>query len=169
MLFRSCLGVVEVRRSPEEESSQEDAQVLALVAAGLGALIQDARFTGCPMIQRCDVDERAGQHLADLSVLYEVGRTISSTLDLDQVLELLGRLAAKALRARTAILRMTEEETGELRLTSRFDAEGGPDFAVVDALLAERVQREAAPALIPDVGRETRLGDHVGSVTGSAL
>jgi len=164
-----CLGVVEVRRSPEEESSQEDAQVLALVAAGLGAMIQGARFTGCPMIQRGDVDERAGQHLADLSVLYEVGRAISSTLDLDQVLELLGRLAAKALRARTAILRMAEGGAGELRLTSRFDAEGGPDVAGVDALLAERVRREAAPALIPDIGREARLADHAGSVTGSAL
>jgi len=120
------------------------------------------------MIQRGDVDERAGQHLADLSVLYEVGRAISSTLDLDQVLELLGRLAAKALRARTAILRMAEGDAGELRLTSRFDAEGAPDVAGVDALLAERVRREAAPALIPDIGREARLADHAGSVTGSA-
>ena len=34
-----CLGVVELRRSPEEESSPEDAQVLALAAAGLGAMI----------------------------------------------------------------------------------------------------------------------------------
>ncbi len=164
-----CLGVVEVRRSPEVEFSQEDAQVLAMVASGLGPMLQDARFPGCSMFHSCDVYGQARQHLAELSVLYEVGQAISSTLDLTQVLELLARLAAKALRARTGILRMAEGEAGELRVATRFDAEGGPDVAEVDALLAERVRREAAPALTPDLRQEGRLADHAGSVTGSGL
>jgi hypothetical protein len=122
-----------------------------------------------PREQAGEFYEQARQHLAEQSVLYEVGRAISSTLDLHQVLELLARLAAKALQARAAILRMAEGEASALRLVSRFDAQGGPDVAAVDALLAERVRREAAPALIPDVSQEGRLADQAGSVTGSAL
>ena len=164
-----CLGVVELRQSPEVEFSQEDAQLLAMVASGLGPMIQGARIPGCPMFHSCDVYEQARQHTAELSMLYEVGRAIGSTLDLTQVLELLARLATKALRAQTGILRMAEGEAGELRVAGRFDAEGGPDVAGVDALLAERVRRDAAPALIPDLGQEGRLADHAGSVTGSGL
>ncbi|HSD51597.1 MAG TPA: GAF domain-containing protein [Candidatus Methylomirabilis sp.] len=163
------LGVVEVRRSPEAEFSQEDLQVLEAMGSGLGALLRDVQLSGCAVFPTCEFYEQTRQHLAEQSVLYEVGRAISSTLDLHQVLELLARLAAKALQARAAILRMTEGEAAALRLVSRFDAQGGPDVAAVDTLLAEQVRREAAPALIPDVRQEGRLADQAGSVTGPAL
>jgi len=163
------LGRVEVRRAPGADFSQEELQALEAMGSGLGVLIRDVSLTGCAVFPSCEFYEQARRHLAEQSVLYEVGRAIGSTLDLNQVLELLARLAAQGLQARTAILRMVEDEGGALRPASRFDAGGGPDVAVVDALLAERVRREAAPALIPDLSQEARLADHAGSVTGSAL
>src|SRR5208337_2598526 len=49
------------------------------------------------------------------STLYEVGYALSSTLDFHQVLQSITRLAATALRARTAILRLAVGETAALR------------------------------------------------------
>ncbi len=163
------LGVVEVRRIPEGEFSEEEVQVLEVMGAGLGALIQDAQLPGCAVIPSCEFSEQSRQHLTEQSVLYEVGRAISSTLDLHQVVELLVRLAAKALQAKAAVLRMVEGGAGDLRVASRFDAEAGPDAIRVDALLAERVRREAAPALVPDLRGDVRLAEGAGGEAGSAL
>jgi signal transduction histidine kinase len=164
-----CLGVVEVRRSSGAEFSQEEAEGLQRVASGLAELIQCAPITGCSLFQSCETYDQARQRLAELSVLYEAGRIVSATLDLSQVLESVARLAAKALKARTAILRLADGETGDLQPVSRFDTEGGVAFASADGQLAEAVRREATPALIPDLRQDARFALQAGDQPASAL
>jgi signal transduction histidine kinase len=112
--------------------------------------------------------EQAAQHLAELSVLSEAWRAITATLDLAKVSELIVHLAATTLRARTGILRLADPETGELQMTSRFDAGGGSARAGADTVLAELVRREAAPTLIPDLRQDPRFAGQGGEAA-SAL
>jgi GAF domain-containing protein len=109
------------------------------------------------------------QRLEELSLLYEVWRAVSSTLDLAKASDLIARTAATTLRARSAILRLVEGEAGDLRLASRFDVEGGSACASADGALAEVVRRDAAPVLIPDLRQDPRFAAQVGSEAAPAL
>ncbi len=111
----------------------------------------------------------AEERLAELSVLYEVGRAVSSTLDLSEVVDLATRSVATALRARTAILRLADGEAGELRVASRHDVDGGTESACVDEWLAEDVRRAAAPILIPDLRQDARFAGRAGDEIAAAL
>lgn len=164
-----CLGVVEVRRAPDVSFSQEEAEVLEVVATSLAQLLRAAFLTGCPLLHGCAVYNQASQRLAEVSALYEVGRTLSSTLDLSQVLQSSTRLVTMALRARTAILRLVDSETGELRPASRFDHEAGTAFATADGPLAEMVRQDRAPVLIPDLRQAPPFANHAGSEPASAI
>jgi hypothetical protein len=60
-------------------------------------------------------------------------------------------------------------ETGQLRLASRFDVEGGAACAGADGPLAETVRQGAAPVLIPDLRQSPQFAAHAGSEPASAL
>jgi signal transduction histidine kinase len=90
-------------------------------------------------------------------------------LELSKVLELVPRMAATALQARTAILRLADAATGELREVSRWDSGGGAAFAGADTLLAETVRGEAVPALIANLQQDVRFAAVAGSEVAPAL
>jgi len=131
-----CLGAIEVRRDPTIDFTEEDAGTLEAVAAGMSRPIQAVLAAGCVLERGCEVYGEARQRLAELSVLHQVGRTVSSTLDLSQVLQSVTRLAATVLKARTAVLRLVEHETGVLSLVSRFEEDVGATSAGADGPLA---------------------------------
>jgi hypothetical protein len=165
----ACLGVVELRRDPDGSFSEEEIEVLEVAASRLAQPIRAAFLTGCPLEGGCEVYDQASHRLKEVSALYEVGRALSSTLDLSQVLHAVTRLVGKALKARTAVLRLVDTETGQLRLASRFDIEEGAPCAVADAQLAERVRQEKAPVLLSDLRQIPPLADHAGGGPGSAM
>ncbi|MBI4736579.1 MAG: GAF domain-containing protein, partial [candidate division NC10 bacterium] len=111
----------------------------------------------------------AEQRLEELSLLYDAWRAISATLDLGRLSELIARTAATTLRAGTALLRLADSETGELRVASRFDADGGAPCAAADGPVAEAVRREAAPILLPDLRQDARFAALAGSEGAPAL
>jgi GAF domain-containing protein len=111
----------------------------------------------------------AEQRLEELSLLYEAWRAISATLDLGRISEVIARTAATTLRARTAILRLADGDTGGLRVAARFDADGGVPCAAADGPVAEAVRREAAPVLLPDLRQDARFAALVGSEGAPAL
>ncbi|MFI5339124.1 MAG: GAF domain-containing protein, partial [Candidatus Methylomirabilales bacterium] len=165
----ACLGIVEVRRDPEASFRQEEAEALEMVASSLAQPSRATLLTGCPLLHGCEVYDQARHRLAEVSALYEVGRTLSSTLDFHQVLQSVTLLAATALRARTAILRLMDSETGELRLVSRFDSEGGAACAAADGPLAEVVRQGKAPVLIPDLRQSPPFAEHAGGEPAPAV
>ena len=165
----SCLGIVEVCRDPGASFDQEEVEALAMVASSLAQPIRAAFLTGCPLVHGCEVYDQARYRLAEVSALYEVGHALSSTLDFHQVLQSVTRLAATALRARTAILRLAVGETAELRQVSRFDVGGGAACAAADGPLAEVVRQGRAPVLIPDLRQSPSFAEHAGSQPASAV
>jgi two-component system phosphate regulon sensor histidine kinase PhoR len=68
---------------------------------------------------RLDARERElAEKIKRLSILYEVGHAASETLDIDELLRLIVKLAGRHLKARKASLMLVEGESGLMRINS---------------------------------------------------
>ena len=76
------------------------------------------------------------------------------------VLALVSRLTANALKARTAILRLVDESDETRSLVFRHGEEVPGAFDLVEASLAELTRQEAIPILIPDLRQDARFARH---------
>jgi GAF domain-containing protein/two-component sensor histidine kinase len=101
--------------------------------------------------------DQTSHRLTDLSRRYLTGHPFDSSVELDQVLALIPRLSARALHARTAVLRLVDEETGLHDRAYRFDSAEPETPPAAEASLAELTRRETIPILIPDLREDTRL------------
>jgi len=66
------------------------------------------------------VQEEAKKRIAELSVLFEVGKAISATVELDDLLERVVSTTAKVINARGAVLQIIDTQTGETRVSSHY-------------------------------------------------
>ncbi|MGQ9688114.1 MAG: GAF domain-containing protein [Desulfobaccales bacterium] len=66
------------------------------------------------------VQEEAKKRIAELSVLFEVGKALSATVELDDLLERVVSTTAKVINARGAALQIIDRQTGETRVTSHY-------------------------------------------------
>jgi len=71
-------------------------------------------------LRQAFVQEEAKKRIAELSVLFEVGKALSSTVELDELLERIVSTTAKVITARGAALHIIEANTGEPRVSSRY-------------------------------------------------
>jgi two-component system, NtrC family, sensor histidine kinase HydH len=71
-------------------------------------------------LRQAIVQEEAKKRIAELSVLFEVGKALSSTVELDELLERIVSTTAKVITARGAALHIIEANTGEPRVSSRY-------------------------------------------------
>ncbi|MCL4500332.1 MAG: ATP-binding protein [Deltaproteobacteria bacterium] len=71
-------------------------------------------------LRQAIVQEEAKKRIAELSVLFEVGKALSSTMELDEILERIVSTTAKVITARGAALNIIDAATGELRVSSRY-------------------------------------------------
>jgi two-component system sensor histidine kinase HydH len=66
------------------------------------------------------VQEEAKKRIAELSVLFEVGKAITATVELDDLLERIVSTTAKVINARGAVLQIIDNETGQPRVSSHY-------------------------------------------------
>jgi signal transduction histidine kinase len=66
------------------------------------------------------VQEEAKKRIAELSVLFEVGKALSATVELDDLLERVVSTTAKVINARGAALQIIDRQTGETRVSSHY-------------------------------------------------
>ncbi|MBM4300168.1 MAG: GAF domain-containing protein [Deltaproteobacteria bacterium] len=71
-------------------------------------------------LRQAIVQEEAKKRIAELSVLFEVGKALSSTVELDELLERIVSTTAKVITARGAALHIINTATGETRVSSRY-------------------------------------------------
>jgi signal transduction histidine kinase len=71
-------------------------------------------------LRQAIVQEEAKKRIAELSVLFEVGKALSSTMELDEILERIVSTTAKVITARGAVLNIIDAASGELRVSSRY-------------------------------------------------
>ncbi|MGA9755734.1 MAG: GAF domain-containing protein [Desulfobaccales bacterium] len=71
-------------------------------------------------LRQAIVQEEAKKRIAELSVLFEVGKALTSTVELDELLERIVGTTAKVITARGAALHIVDATTGEPRVSSRY-------------------------------------------------
>ncbi|MEJ2671094.1 MAG: GAF domain-containing protein [Deltaproteobacteria bacterium] len=71
-------------------------------------------------LRQAIVQEEAKKRIAELSVLFDVGRALSTTVELDEILERIVSTTAKVITARGAALQIIDTATGEPRVSSRY-------------------------------------------------
>ena len=71
-------------------------------------------------LRQAIVQEEAKKRIAELSVLFEVGKALGATVELDELLERIVSTTAKVITARGAALHIIDSATGEPRVSSRY-------------------------------------------------
>ncbi len=66
------------------------------------------------------LQEEAKKRIAELSVLFEVGKALSATVELDDLLQRVVSTTAKVINARGAALQIMDHQTGETRVSSQY-------------------------------------------------
>jgi signal transduction protein with GAF and PtsI domain len=92
--------------------------------------------------------------------LYQAAMTISSSLEVDEVLQSIVRSTAEAMQVKACVLRLLDADTGQLQLGAVYGlSEGylskGPVKLANSALDAETLR--GAPIIIPDVRTDPRF------------
>jgi len=71
-------------------------------------------------LRQAILQDEAKKRIAELSVLFEVGKALSSTVELEVLLERIVSTTAKVITARGASLQIVDAVTGEVRVSSRY-------------------------------------------------
>lgn len=121
----------------------EERRLLPLICRQIAATIRSGQFS-----------LQARRRIAELSTLYNIGMAITSTLELDELLNRITLTSAKILQADGSILRLLDEDRRLLKAVSSFGLEESAE-ALEPVALGERVAGTVAltgrPLLIPEV------------------
>lgn len=135
-----CLGVLNIQTRKANKYSDDEITLLTTIANDIGAIIRNAQLY---------LDAR--QRLQELTVLYDIGKALTSTLDLPELLRVLAKSSAEVLGAKACILRLLDEETGDLKIRAYYGLElDMPEFfnKKPGEGLAGRVAATGEPLLI---------------------
>jgi len=159
------LGTLDISTRKERSFTLQDVQLLSSIGSQLGVAIENARLY-----------EETQRRVEELAFLNEAGRTMTSSLDLGQVLTTVMQKATDVLKMEAASVLLLDDEGKELV----FKTVVGPQAEKVEGLrlplgqgVAGWVAREGEPLLVPDVGEDPRfyagIDEDTGFVTKSAL
>ena len=100
MVAKQAIGVISVQSKDQvQHFDEDDVRLLTTIASNVGAAIRNSQLY------------QETQHRADeMAALTEIGREISATLELENVLERIATRAQELLNARTATIRLVEED-----------------------------------------------------------
>jgi PAS domain S-box-containing protein len=100
MVGKQAIGVLSVQSMKAAgHFDEDDVRLLSTIAANVGAAIRNAQLY-----------QETQQRADEMAALTEIGREISATLDLESVLERIANRAQDLLNARTATIRLLEED-----------------------------------------------------------
>ena len=157
-----CLGVIFVLSASAWNATSSDIMLLTTTANQLSGVIRNAQLFQ-------DTQER----LAKLSTIYEIGKALTSTLDVDQLLSLIARNSAQALRAKSCAIRLLNQPGKSVLHT---DPETGPAHEAaremdsrLEELVTAQLLRERKPLLVKDAAQDPLFRELPGLAAGSIL
>src|SRR4030066_885774 len=101
----SFQGILHIGFLKKRKFASEEVDLLLLIAKEMEAAIRNDRLF-----------RKSEQTISELTALYEMGKTITSTLNLEDRLTLIVATGLKTLKAKGGLLRLEERRTGELKL-----------------------------------------------------
>ena len=102
-------GLLNVCSTNENGFTEDNMRTLSTFASQVAIAIENSRSY-----------ELMEKKVKELSMLFEVSRTLTSTLDLDKVLELIVSISAQLIDAKAAFLRLLNEDTNELVIKASY-------------------------------------------------
>jgi two-component system, NtrC family, sensor histidine kinase HydH len=136
----SSHGILYLGFSEKRTFSPAEIDLLALAAQLLGELIRSDHF-----------HVKADEAISEVGALHELGEVVTSTLKLNDLLELILRTGSKILKARGGVLRLEDRRTGELKIRSSL---GGYDKSPVDEKLSKQVLFTRIPLVLDHFDEE---------------
>ncbi len=114
-----------------------------------------------PEKEKKTLEESLKRKIKELSALYEVGKSVTSTLHLDKVLKLITRKAAKIMDASSCSLRLLDDSRGALVLKCVYGLNSIRFYKIKNSLkvgesIAGRVVESGRPCIINDLLKEKR-------------
>jgi len=152
------IGVIELINKHQGTFSEDDVRVLESVATQAATAIENARL-----------HQEVQHRVEELTFLNRVGRAMTSSLDLEQVLTTVMEETALMLRTEASSISLLDKESGELV----FEAAVGPRSKEVKGLrlpleqgIAGWVARQGQRLLVPDVAEDPRFYSGIDEATG---
>lgn len=142
----------------ESPFEKRDLEFLSILAGQVAIAIENSR-----------IHEGTRNRTSQLAALNELGRLVTSTLDLDEVLKLAIQGINQIIRAEAGSLLLLDETTNDLvfRLSLHGDTRQSPPLRLqVGQGIAGWVVKEAKPLLVPDVGKDPRYYQEAGEKFG---
>lgn len=132
------IGAMNVQTGDRHDFSEEDAELLSLIASLAGGAIEKAALY-----------DRMREQIRELEALVAVSRTVTSPLYLDEMLGVVAEMAARLMGARAVALHLVDEATGALVLRASHPAGGANPATAWFSSLGEEAVAEAARCSCP--------------------
>ena len=136
----SFQGILHIGFLKKRKFSSEEVDLLLLIAKEMEAAIRNDRLF-----------RKSEQTISELTALYEMGKTITSTLNLEDRLKLIVATGLKTLKAKGGLLRLEERKTGELKIKYSI---GEYHQNPLDEKIARRVYHTRTPLSFHRPGEE---------------
>jgi two-component system sensor histidine kinase HydH len=133
-------GILYIGFSKKIKFSPEEVDLFLLIAKQMEATIRIAH-----------VLQKEEQHLSELTALHEIGKIVTSTLNLDEFFKLIATTGLKVLKAKAGVLRIMDQGTKELRVHCSL---GDVSQNGLDERIAKRVCYTRTPLLLNHSGDE---------------
>jgi signal transduction histidine kinase len=140
-------GILALGGESPRDLGPEEKFLLPVICRQITATVRSGQFS-----------LQAKRRIAELSTLHSIGMAITSTLELDELLNRITLTSAKILQADGSILRLLDEDRHQLKAVSSFGLEESAE-ALEPVALGERAAGTVAlsgrPLLIPEVKKST--------------
>ena len=148
----TLVGLLTAASHLPDSFDPSDQQFLQLLGSQAASAIRNAQLY-----------EESRRHLRETRALFAIGQSIASTLDLDEVLDLVVRLATKTIPAATkCVIHLPNEEGTQLVATAVGSHDGRPlnrRPLPIDQGIAGSAMAELRTILVPDCAKDSRYLD----------
>ena len=135
----SCQGILYIGFQRNRRFSPEEIDLLHLISMAMAGMIRKTHF---PSLSE--------QTRFELTALRELGRVVTSTLKLEDLLQLILVTGSRILKAKGGVLRLMDRNTGELKVNCQL---GDYDQIPFDAKIARRVLLTRKPFSLQQPGK----------------
>lgn len=142
----SCIGVLTVQTVEPKDYNEDDITLLTTIAREVGGIIKNAQLF-----------ESINHRLLELTTLHEIGQALTSTLDLETLLNLIIKNSVSVTKAKGGVLRLLDYESNKLLVKAHCmpeeDVERLTDLNIGEGI-AGKIVATMTPLLIPYVEAE---------------
>ena len=159
LIERECIGTLSLNSDQAGAFNADDERLLTTLAAQAAIAVRNARLY-----------QEVHRRVEELIFLNRVGRTVTSSLDLEQILTTVLEETAQVLRTEAGSILLLDEESSELVFEAAVGPRSSEEMKGLRSPLGQGiagwVAREGQRLLVPDVREDPRFYPGIDKTTG---